>query len=71
MVWKPVAGGHGLNDLALSLVREFFSAVDAGLLPVAWGEDDTLVVRPREAIDVEFRNPLYSAKMTELWQTPQ
>ena len=70
LVMKPVAGGHELSELALSLAREFFEAIDAGLAPVAWGEDDTLVIRPREAIDIEFRNPLYGAKMPELWQTP-
>ena len=71
LVWKPVSGGHGLNDLALSLVREFFAAVDEGRSAVAWGEDDTLVVRPRESVDAELRNPLFTAKMIELWQTPQ
>lgn len=71
LVLKPVSAGHEFNDLALSLTREFFSAVDAGLSPVAWGEDDTLVVRPRTAIDADLRNPLYGAKMIELWRTTQ
>ena len=71
LVLKPVSSGHELNELALLLTREFFESIDAGLPPVAWGEDDTLVIRPREAIDIEFRNSLYGAKMPELWQTPQ
>ena len=68
LLWKPVRAGHELNSAALELVREFFSAVDSGKPCTIWGEDDTMRIRPPESVDVEFRNPLYNAKIAAEWQ---
>ena len=35
---------------------------------LVWGEDDTRRVMPRGAIDPEFLNPLFNARMAELWR---
>ena len=67
LLWKPVRAGHELNSAALNLVREFFSAVDVGKPCTIWGEDDTMRIRPLESVDVEFRNPLYTAKIAAEW----
>ncbi len=33
-----------------------------------WGEDDTMQIRPKEEIDIEFLNPLYNKGLAELWR---
>ena len=70
--WMPDGGGrlsfgfHNPNHAA---------ALACALLPpcwgwrrMAWGEDDTRRVMPREAIDPEFLNPLFNASVAELWR---
>lgn len=66
-LWKMVRGGHELNEAVLALAREFFSAVAKSGECALWGEDDTLRIRSREHIDIEFRNPLYSRRLAEMW----
>ncbi len=67
---KAYPGGHELDEDALRLARAFVS-VFAGAAPPAphaWGEDDTLAVRFPARIDREFRNPLFTPAIKELWQ---
>ena len=67
---KAYPGGHELDEDALRLARAFVS-VFAGAAPPAphaWGEDDTLAVRFPARIDREFRNPLFTSAIKELWQ---
>ena len=67
LLWKPVSSGHELSPLALHLAREFFAAVASGAPCTLWGEDDTMLVRPKDRIDAEFRNPLFSRTLAGLW----
>ena len=67
LLWKPVASGHELSPPALQLAREFFAAVASGAPCTLWGEDDTMLVRPKDRIDAEFRNPLFSRTLAGLW----
>ena len=62
-----VRGGHELNEVSLALTREFFGAVAENDECALWGEDDTLRIRSRERIDIEFRNPLYNRRLAEMW----
>ena len=68
LLFKPLSGGHELGDDARAIAREWLSAVLAGGESWIWGEDDTLLVKERDDIDVEVRNPLYTRRLTELWQ---
>ena len=68
LLWRPHAGGHAPDAASLALAREFFAAVADGARCAAWGEDDTRRVMPREAIDPEFLNPLFNARVAELWR---
>ena len=43
-------------------------AVLAGGESWIWGEDDTLLVKELDEIEVEVRNPLYTRRLAELWQ---
>lgn len=62
-------GFHNPNHAAsLALARELFAAVADGARRAAWGEDDTRRVMPREAIDPEFLNPLFNARIADLWR---
>ena len=65
---KPFAGGHELGDGALGVAREWIRAVMAGGESWIWGEDDTMRVKDRGDIEVESRNPLYTRRLSEMWQ---
>ena len=68
LLWKPFRGvGHELSPNALELAHAWFDAVFSGAKPIAYGEDDMLKIKPKKRIDVEYRNPLYSEKIRELW----
>ncbi|MBE6370833.1 MAG: hypothetical protein E7055_02010 [Lentisphaerae bacterium] len=68
LLWKPLPDtGHELSKDALDLAHAWFDAVFAGAKPVAYGEDDLRKIKPKKRIDVEYRNPLYSEKIRELW----
>ena len=68
LVWKPTRGGHELGAGALALAREFFAAIADGASCALWGEDDTRRLAPREDIDGEYLNPLYNARVVDLWR---
>ena len=71
MLWKIYPGGHELNAEALALARSWFDAVLSGSVAPDVGEDDTLRTVPvsaMEAIDIEFRNPLFNAAVREGWR---
>ena len=67
LLWKyfPNAG-HELSKEALELAKLWFDDLLSGKKVIAYGEDDTKQIKTQ--IDTEFRNPLYSEKMRELWQ---
>ncbi|MPN59515.1 hypothetical protein SDC9_207236 [bioreactor metagenome] len=68
LLWKPFpAAGHELNREALALARAWFGAQLSGRGAArVYGEDDTLLIR--ENIEPEFRNPLDSEEIRELWR---
>lgn len=68
LLLKPLAGGHELSPAALALAREWIRAVLSGGESWIWGEDGTYKIAEKDAIDVEFRNPLYTAHLSELWR---
>ncbi|MBR1920510.1 MAG: hypothetical protein IJ829_00745 [Kiritimatiellae bacterium] len=68
LLLKPLPGGHELGDDAREIAREWLMAVLAGGESWIWGEDDTLRVREIDDIDPECRNPLYTRRLSELWQ---
>lgn len=68
LLLKPLAGGHELSPQARCFAREWIRAVLAGGESRIWGEDDTYRIAERDAIDVEYRNPLYTARLSELWR---
>jgi len=68
LLLKPLAGGHELGDDARAIAREWLRAVLAGGESWIWGEDDTLLVKGRDEIETESRNPLYTRRLAELWQ---
>ena len=68
LVWKPLGTGHELSPLALDLARLFFDAVAENRPCAVWGEDDVRRILPKERIDVEFRNPLYNARLAAMWR---
>ena len=68
LLWKPFRGvGHELSPNALELAHAWFDAVFSGAKPIAYGEDDMLKIKPKKRISIEYRNPLYSEKIRELW----
>lgn len=67
LIWKTLDGGHAFGPAAGGLARAFFAAVAEGRPCAVWGEDDTLLVRPFEAIDPEYRNPLWTEELRRLW----
>ena len=67
VLWKPVPSGHEINATATRLTEFFFEAVASGKPCVLWGEDDTMQIRPKEEIDIEFLNPLHNKRLAELW----
>lgn len=67
LLWKYYRNsGHGLSKSALELAKVWFDDHLSGREIIAYGEDDTF--RTGETFEVEFRNPLYSEKMRELWR---
>lgn len=68
LLFKPLPGGHELGDRALAIAREWIRAVVCGGESWIWGEDDTYRVVDRDAIEVEFRNPLYTDRLADLWR---
>ena len=67
LLWKYFPNsGHELSKEALELAKLWFDDFLSGKKVIAYGEDDTRQIKPQ--IDTEFRNPLYSEKMQELWQ---
>lgn len=67
LLWKYLPNsGHELSKNALELAKVWFDDLLSGKKVIAYGEDDTRQIKQR--IDTEFRNPLYSEKMRELWQ---
>jgi len=67
LLWKYLPNsGHELSKEALELAKAWFDDLLSGKKVIAYGEDDTRQIKQR--IDTEFRNPLYSEKMRELWQ---
>ncbi len=68
LLFKPLPGGHELGDDAKTIAREWLMAVLAGGESWIWGEDDTMLVKEQDDIEVENRNPLYTRRLAELWQ---
>lgn len=68
LLLKPFDGGHELGDDAKAIAREWLMAVLAGGESWIWGEDDTLLVKEQDDIEPESRNPLYTRRLSELWQ---
>ncbi len=67
LLWKYFPNcGHELSKEALELAKVWFDDLLSGKKVIAYGEDDTGQIRGN--IDPEFRNPLYSEKMRELWR---
>ena len=69
--WMPDGGIR----LSFGFHNNHAAALACALLPLcwgwrraAWGEDDTRRVMPREAIDPEFLNPLFNARIADLWR---
>lgn len=68
LLWKPYPEtGHELSKDALELAHAWFDAVFSEVKPVAYGEDDMRKIKPKKRISIEYRNPLYSEKIRELW----
>ena len=68
LVWRTMEGGHELGASALGLARAFFGAVASGAPCACWGEDGTWRVLERERIAPEYRSPLYTPALAELWR---
>ena len=68
LLFKSLPGGHELGDDAKTIAREWLMAVLAGGDSWIWGEDDTLLVKEMDEIEIEVRNPLYTRRLAELWQ---
>lgn len=68
VLWKPVSSGHELNAMATRLTELFFEAAASGKPCMLWGEDDTMHIRPKEEIDIEFLNPLHNRGLAEFWR---
>ena len=67
LLWKYFPNfGHELSKEALELAKVWFDDLLSGKEVIAYGEDDTKQIK--QQIDTEFRNPLYSEKMRELWK---
>ena len=56
------------NYDAKAIAREWLMAALAGGESWIWGEDDTMLVKERDDIEPESRNPLYTRRLSELWQ---
>ena len=65
LLWKFDSSGHELSAAALKLARAWFAAQMEGKKAVEYGEDDT--GRIGGAIDPEYRNPLPTREIRELW----
>lgn len=71
VVWRTMEGGHELGASTLGLARAFFGAVASGAPCACWGEDGTWRILERERIDPEYRSPLYTPALAELWRRPR
>ena len=70
LIWKIYPGGHELTREVLALAWTWFDDLLSNKDICSYGEDDTGRVVPaatEKSIEVEFRNPLYSAESQELW----
>jgi hypothetical protein len=54
--------------MATRLTELFFEAVASGKPCMLWGEDDTMHIRPKEEIDIEFLNPLHNRGLADFWR---
>ena len=71
VLWKILLGGHELSEQAKQLAYAWFEAFLEGRFDsddIKYGEDDMLTVAPLNHIEQEFRNPLPSEKIQNLWQ---
>ncbi len=67
LLWKYFPGaGHELSAAALEMAEIWFDDIISGKKVRHWGEDDT--GQTGGEIEPEFRNPLYSEKLEELWR---
>ena len=67
LLWKYFPNsGHELSSSALELAKTWFDDLLSDREVIEYGEDDTLRVPSK--VDIEFRNPLYSEKLKELWR---
>ena len=70
LIWKIYPGGHELTGEVFALARTWFDDLLSNKVIRSYGEDDTGRIVPASAeksIEVEFRNPLYSTGLQELW----
>lgn len=63
---KNLSGGHEWSPVARRLALAWLAAVLRGARATVFGEDDTGLIR--QGIDPEFRNPLYTDELQELWR---
>lgn len=67
ILWKYFGGtGHELSPHALQLAKIWFDDILSDKRIIGYGEDDTGQVG--QQIETEFRNPLYSEAIKELWR---
>jgi hypothetical protein len=67
LLWKPISSGHEITKIATELTSGFFEAIALGEKCMLWGEDDTMQIRPKDEIDIEFLNPLYQSRLARIW----
>ena len=66
ILWKYFEStGHELSPHALQLAKIWFDDILSDKRIIGYGEDDTGQVG--QHIETEFRNPLYSEAIKELW----
>lgn len=67
LLWKYYRNsGHELTPAALELAKVWFDDLLSERKILCYGEDDTFQIQ--KMIDVEFRNPLYSERLKDLWK---
>lgn len=66
LLWKYTAAGHELTPETLALAAAWLEAVDSGEPVRFYAEDDTK--RVSDTLDVEFRNPIYTQHLWELYR---
>jgi hypothetical protein len=67
LLWKPISSGHEIKKIVTELASGFFEAIALGEKCMLWGEDDTMQIRPKDEIDIEFLNPLYQSRLARIW----